>query len=424
MEQIEAAMNAKYLSKILKTPVEKVTVTFGSNPGDNYMCVIYGLEAELASGEKKNLVIKAYPNQPARQQMLEMSNIFLKEFVVYDFWIPAFKKIQGSQGSIKLSVPPYLDGAAIDNTKTTEESRAEPKVDKSNEEFRLENFLLMEDIRLSGFKMANRLKGLDAHHCRLVLTELGKFHALEMMDSFKPVMESLMSASDKMVGESFGTDSDIYIHYKKFAENDTVETMRIFLEYQLYDMDNIESFLRVKTEFPANFEKGPWLTTCHGDCWVNNFLFRYNEDGSKPEEVCLLDFQLMREACPTTDLAYFIYTSVDGPTRTKHLKDFLKLYHDTFAATCDQLGVETMPGFNYESLLIRFRQAKIFGMMISLPLLFAVLKNPEKAEDLDTLELDNVGDIFAKGMNLNDENFLLRHRLSEVIQELYDDGVF
>ena len=163
---------------------------------------------------------------------------------------------------------------------------------------------------------------------------------------------------------------------------------------------------------------------------MNNFLFRYSQEkgasgegGSNVEQVLLLDFQLMRDACPTTDLAYFLYTSLDGKTRRANLEDFLKLYHDSFMDVCNTLGYKPLPGFSLETLKLRFRLTNPYGLMIAMPLLFAVLKNAALAQDLETVEASDMGEFFVKGMGLHDENVLLRERLAEIVEEMCEDGV-
>ena len=75
--------------------------------------------------------------------------------------------------------------------------------------------------------------------------------------------------------------------------------------YQLPDANGLD----VKDRMEKFFEKrgflgdlrrqlddptlGPLATLCHGDPWFNNMLFRHNADTGKPDEVILLDFQVL-----------------------------------------------------------------------------------------------------------------------------------
>lgn len=57
----------------------------------------------------------------------------------------------------------------------------------------------------------------------------------------------------------------------------------------------------------------PLATICHGDCTVNNILFRLQEDdeGSVDEKLkaMLIDFSLVMYSSPATDVSTFIYLS-------------------------------------------------------------------------------------------------------------------
>ena len=61
----------------------------------------------------------------------------------------------------------------------SEESAETPAAESNDGEYLLRNYLLMEDVRKTrGMRMADRITGLDAEHCRLVLEQLANLHAL------------------------------------------------------------------------------------------------------------------------------------------------------------------------------------------------------------------------------------------------------
>lgn len=167
-----------------------------------------------------------------------------------------------------------------------------------------------------------------------------------------------------------------------------------------------------------------WVVGTHGDCWVNNMLFRYDEqDPKKPVSVTLVDFQVSREACITTDLAYFMFNSIRSPIRIKHENEFLRVYFDAFTRYCAALHVETLPGFTFENLQRRFRTSKIFGILLALPLLSIVLKPKEEAVDMDKDGGENIVEIFASVLEGTDRNSLFKAEMTANVLNLYEDGV-
>ena len=60
----------------------------------------------------------------------------------------------------------------------------------------------------------------------------------------------------------------------------------------------------------------------HNDAWCNNFMFK--KDSS---EIMLLDFQFVRRARPTVDLAYLLVCSASPSFRKENLDGLLSLYY-------------------------------------------------------------------------------------------------
>ena len=51
----------------------------------------------------------------------------------------------------------------------------------------------------------------------------------------------------------------------------------------------------------SNPKPGQFCAMLHGDCWNNNFMFKYDDEGSL-EELMVVDYQLMRYGCIAHDL--------------------------------------------------------------------------------------------------------------------------
>ena len=160
---------------------------------------------------------------------------------------------------------------------------------------------------------------------------------------------------------------------------------------------------------------------------MNNFLFKY-DDGitGKPRRMKIVDLQMFREACPTTDLAYFFYSSTVAELRRGHLDDLLGLYFSEFVRHCAELGTPPPPAFDFPTLKRRFHRAKIFGLCLSTFLLPIVLTPPEQSKNLDSEDKGkDMVDVFSDLLmnNEGNSNTNLQGRLKEMVAELYEDGV-
>lgn len=111
-------------------------------------------------------------------------------------------------------------------------------------------------------------------------------------------------------------------------------------------------------------------------------LFKYDpEDTGSPQHVILVDFPLVKLACPTIDLACLVYTSTRRNFRKIHLENCLQLYHDTFLDICGQMKVDSLPGFNINSLKSKFRGSALVGLVIAVISLPSDLKHVEQKEE-------------------------------------------
>lgn len=65
----------------------------------------------------------------------------------------------------------------------------------------------------------------------------------------------------------------------------------------------------------------------HGDCWINNLLFKFDTDGNL-KDMKFVDFQLPKYGHPSTDLLNFLMSSVHIDYKLTHFDYFIKYYHD------------------------------------------------------------------------------------------------
>lgn len=168
----------------------------------------------------------------------------------------------------------------------------------------------------------------------------------------------------------------------------------------------------------------PWKVISHGDCWTSNLLFRYDSTTGQPLEVIMVDQQLVHETCIVNDLIHAIYISTDLKFRKNHLNDLLSIYYNEFNRICTTLKVPTLPGFSEKELSKRFHRAKLFAFFISVAELPFVLKNQAELSDLEKVEVGKTAsDMMMDICQGFKGNQLLRSRLLELGQELFDDGI-
>lgn len=167
-----------------KDKVLAVSIKDGTNPGENFMSVLYSVEVQVENkgdkGESEprhHLLLKCYPSHPSRQKHLNKKNLFFQEVSFYNGITKDLIQFQSElvglprESIISLSLPPFLGGKAVDYHSK----------DFSNEEkiySPLDNYILMTDLRSLGYRMADSKIGLDGDHMKLAFSELATLHAL------------------------------------------------------------------------------------------------------------------------------------------------------------------------------------------------------------------------------------------------------
>ncbi|KAJ8688567.1 hypothetical protein QAD02_024362 [Eretmocerus hayati] len=159
---------------------------------------------------------------------------------------------------------------------------------------------------------------------------------------------------------------------------------------------------------------------CHSDLWKNNLMF----DQSQPVPKCLLvDFQLLRYASPSFDLAKLLYVNTTPEFREKSENQMLKYYHDIFREEILKYdSAALVPTF--QTLLEDWQNRRIVGMVdaaIYLPGNYLKKQELEKfMNDPRLLErwlFETRFDLLGKAM---DEDPIYKDKIRAVVSELID----
>ncbi|XP_011693600.1 PREDICTED: uncharacterized protein LOC105453385 [Wasmannia auropunctata] len=330
--------------------------------GDNYTSDMIRVTAEFSRDqgrktEKKSIIVKVSPIvEGVRQELIEQSGIFKVEILMMSDTLDKMNKLLGPKHRISGK------GLYVQNANPT--------------------LLVIEDLAPLGFRMADRLAGLDLAHCILALRGIARFHAASVAlcekepnqktmynqggmfsDQHPPEMGAFFTMSVKGLAEEIAT----WPGMKKYADKIAKLTDEI---YQI----GINAAKMSEDEFNV---------INHGDMWVNNMLFKYDNDG-KPVEHIFVDFQMCVYTSPALDLLYFISTS-PSPDIIENKRDILlNEYLGTLSATMAQLNCKTQPP-TMEELKATMKRRASYGMIASFSVLPMVLCCKSEVKDLDEL---------------------------------------
>uniref|UniRef100_A0A1B6KP25 CHK kinase-like domain-containing protein n=1 Tax=Graphocephala atropunctata TaxID=36148 RepID=A0A1B6KP25_9HEMI len=279
---------------------------------------------------------------------------------------------------------------------------------------------ILEDLKDSGFLMADRLKMLDFDHCRLYVNAAATFHAVsvavhkkrpELVESIgvEKVFSNDLKSSIPVkryytVGVHFLADEMEYIDgYKKYSD-------------VIRDSSNIVWDLTVEAH-----KRNAILNTLHqGDPWTTNMMFRYDSSG-KVTEVKLLDFQGLRYSSPVNDLVFFLWTSATHEVRETKLEDLYHMYCNSLNEKLEEFGCSER--LSYEQLLENLRLLSPMALILAangIPLMIN-----ETPVDVDEVWTEKSEEVTVRNMlcRYYDDEYRKTH-LPRILKQLESVGIF
>ncbi|XP_071454157.1 uncharacterized protein [Hetaerina americana] len=302
----------------------------------------------------KNFIVKAFPQNPFQMNLVKKGGLFDKEGVFFKEVVPLLVKASGGKVDVPL---PNCYRAMIDG-----------RCDA----------IYLEDLAESGYMTPDRTShtnDLDYEHCSLVMGALGRFHALTV------ATEQLLLPSKNWLDAFpiFSTDSLFYCHKEGESTPPLLPTAEASYE-TLLKMSRLMDGVPKKVEASGALRKvleNNWSTLCrlvkcapqgcnvlsHGDCWLNNLLFRY-EDGV-PVEVKMIDLQIVRYCHPSIDILYFFSMCTSKEFRERNIDGLIHEYYKSLTKELNVLGYGAPP-ISLERLNQDMREIyRPFGVIIN-----------------------------------------------------------
>ncbi|KYN14138.1 hypothetical protein ALC57_13723 [Trachymyrmex cornetzi] len=331
--------------------------------GDNYTSDMIRITAEYSRDqdshrikEKKSIILKILPELGSvRQKLVIESGLFHTEMSMMSNTLNKMIKL--------LELKYRLSG------KTLYVQNEDPML------------LVIEDLAAIGFRMADRLSGLDLDHSILALHGLARFHATSVALCEKEPKQKEMYSKGQFNKQQSSEMKDIFIKCTKGLAEEIAHWPEVKqysekiakLSDHIYQI-GIDSTKLCDEEFNV---------ITHGDFHVSNMLFRYDNDG-KPIDHMFVDFQMCVYATPTLDLLFFLNTSPSLDVMENNTNTLLNEYLGTLSATMKQLNCKTQPP-TMEELKATMKRKADYGMIIFFVVLPFLLCSKAEAKDLDEL---------------------------------------
>lgn len=256
-EYFENILQKYYRDNTLKVISAKVGPC--GAPGDGFASTMYRVEIHTEQGEKKipkrgNFIVKMMPTLQLAIDKLGSGSfdVQTKEMEIFQQVFPEFIKTLKKINEDKNIFPKAI---AVD---------------------RIKDVLILEDLNDKKFVMADRKACLDSEHLKLSLAKLARFHAASMIS-----MEKDPKIFENYVG---------MFSRKTSAFHDYISSHMDALINEISTWDDHETYLKKLRLLRKNLFEELFKTTdndpgeikvlLHGDLWVNNIMFSYDNHGS------------------------------------------------------------------------------------------------------------------------------------------------
>ncbi|PNF29698.1 hypothetical protein B7P43_G13068 [Cryptotermes secundus] len=138
--------------------------------------------------------------------------------------------------------------------------------------------------------------------------------------------------------------------------------------------------------------KEPYAVIGHGDTWIPNFLFHYDnhkgDSSTSPDRTRIIDFQLARYGSPILDFSLFLFSCTTQELRTSHFKQLLQVYHHSLSDFLQDLGSSPDVLFSYNAFEKEVSLYMLFGLCLSFDTVTFSVMDEEDTPNLDLIEGD------------------------------------
>ncbi|XP_068081476.1 uncharacterized protein [Anabrus simplex] len=356
-------LDKDFIQRVLRSqdgdPTITVTsyeVSMANADGDGYLSYMYRIIATLQDSQERRVIVKCQPLGGQREELIESLDAFAKETQMLSETLPRMHRLLEQA---KPGVYPPFTAKCLHHGK-------EPIP-----------FIVMEDLRESGFTLATRQLGFDLAHCTLAMKTLARMHASslalydknpEAVKCFScPVREDTREVLAPFYQNAVRSLADEVAKWPGFEEyvpklNKLVDTM--------FDRV-VQCYIRKEDELNV---------LCHGDTWCNNMMFKYSNDTL--EDMRFVDLQVSFFSSPALDLHNFLYSSASEEVRINHIDSLLEDYHTSFTETLRILNCSKY-AVSLEQLRKIFKDYAFYGFFISTTILPVAILEPELSFDVE-----------------------------------------
>ncbi|KAJ3666234.1 hypothetical protein Zmor_001687 [Zophobas morio] len=313
--------------------------------GDGYMSDILFITLtppRSKQSKKYELVWKCGKKSKELRATTPMRQTFITEIFFYDKIIPTFTQFQLEKGIRD----PFNSVPECYGTFITEEMEV----------------IVLKNLKRSGYKLWDKKKPLTKKHIELILEEYAKLHSVSvaMSEQYPEKFAELSEGLGETVKEFtktndmnalFGTNIiELYDLLKGDLDERTLETWKGLYNETYFIFDGMVD------------KKEGLKVVLHGDCWCNNFMFKYDGDETSPVVVAIFDWQFSTVSSPILDVSHLIFASISNED-VECINDLLNRYYEQLKFHSSRLGTCLDKLYTKEQFLCEWKKYSKHGIL-------------------------------------------------------------
>ncbi|KAH8302249.1 hypothetical protein KR044_004353 [Drosophila immigrans] len=417
-EDVEHLRQLLSVRNVVTFDIGRIACSAGSSSGDNYMSLVKRVTIydDAAAGDGANdgettllwsFIIKRQIASLSRRQLYRCEEAFTNEIQMYQHVVPLLCRYSRQPMFPQCHLADKDDGSASG-----------------------EAIIVLQDLKAMGFRMQNRLAGLELRQCLLVMKKLAQLHAASLAAQQLEAAQFAQKCSQMKEIVYCPEAAEFYSSILDTSVQQALDSLRASnadgqLSTPIRLIEQLQPQLFGQLQHSINAAAAtPFSVVCHGDLWLNNLMFR-----SQPEEVIFFDLQAMRRSSPVFDILHFIYTSTRRQLRDVHTDTLLAAYtealhkelaHQLRQTPAAQQLKELCETFSLQRLSEEYVRHVHYGLAISMWILPAVTFDANNIPDLDEISEQNLN---GKEINCTQKLTPEYHlRIRELALEFYEHG--
>lgn len=359
-------------------------------PGENYGSVILAVDVLYEENNKRNIlymVAKLCPPNDILKAAFLCDLTFKKEIQAYVYSNAAiihFQEDHNIPEEKRIDFFPKCYGARYNLT--------------GKDEIDMDATILLENLKILGYFVEDRMKGFDLLSAELVLKNLARLQAtviaMRLLNP-KEYNTNILPALNTVNNGGPMVDGFIGAAIKLLK---TIQECEPYWK-QIKDMTDARKQYNGLI-FPVKTNQN-FYSMIHTDFWINNVMICKNENGY-PIKAKMLDLQFLDFGSVVRDILLFLFTSVENNILHHHFDDLFKYYHDQFydcliQFNCPEINLEkySWPLFLEEVNDVAPHQ--LFHILFMLKPIFSERGSIENLENIDVKvfeRTDNLGEIY------------------------------